>query len=195
MVRLVLASTSRYRREQLALLGIPFEAAAPDYEEEKDLDLPAEELVVRFARAKAESLGRRYPDALIIGSDQAPVLDGGILHKPGTPEAARAQLARLAGRTHRLLTALALFSPAQSRCVSELDVAEMRMRPLTEEQIRAYVAADSPLDCSGSYKTEALGVVLFEEIRAQDPTALVGLPLLRLGRLLRTFGVEPLSLV
>lgn len=195
MVRLVLASTSPYRREQLATLGIPFEVAAPDYEEEKDLDLAPEELVVRFARAKAESLGRRYPDALIIGSDQAPVFHGRILGKPGSEEAARAQLARLAGRTHRLLTAVALFSPAQSRCVSELDVARMRLRPLTQEQIRAYVAVDRPLDCSGSYKTEALGVVLFEEMRTQDPTALVGLPLLRLGRLLRTFGVEPLSFV
>ncbi len=193
MHRLVLASTSRYRREMLVRLSIPFEAAAPEYEEEKGLDLPAEELVKHFARAKARSLAHRYPDALIIGADQAPVLDGRILGKPGTEAAAVEQLTALAGRSHRLVTAVALFSPAQSRLVEELDVARLQVRALGRKEIRAYVKADQPLDCAGSYKTEGLGVVLFEEIVAQDPTALVGLPLLRLARLLRSFGFEPLS--
>ncbi len=193
MQRLVLASTSRYRRGLLARLGLPFEVCAPNYDEEKDLDLPAEEKVAHFARSKAASLAERFPDALIIGSDQAPELDGALLGKPGTADKATAQLAALAGRSHRLLTAVALLDARQGRFEEEMDVARLWIRPLSHADIRAYVETDSPLDCSGSYKTEGLGIVLFERIEAQDPTALVGLPLLRLARLLRKFGLDPLS--
>jgi len=184
---LVLASTSRYRRALLERLGLPFEAAAPDYEEEHDLGLSPDELVLELARRKAFSLAPRFPDALIVGSDQVAELEGEILLKPGTEARAREQLARLAGRTHRLLTGLAVHEPATGRTEQVLDVHEMCLRPLTGEQIADYVARERPLDCAGAYKIEGVGIALFEALRGEDYTAIIGLPLTRLVGLLGLF--------
>ncbi len=184
---LVLASTSRYRRALLGQLGVPFEAAAPAYEEEHDLALPAGELVVELASRKAGSLAGRFPEALIVGSDQVAELDGRILLKPGTVERAAAQLAELAGRTHRLLTGLVVHEPASGRTERLLDVHEMSVRPLTEDQIAAYVAAEQPVDCAGAYKVEGPGIALFSAMRGEDYSGIIGLPLTKLVTLLERF--------
>ncbi len=189
---LVLASTSRYRKELLARLQLPFEARAPRYDE-PDTGLSPLKTVQIHATSKALSLGGDFPDALIIGSDQLAALDDEILGKPRTEERARAQLARLSGRTHRLMTALAVFEPASGRLETAVDVHELTMRPLSEENIRRYVERDRPLDCAGSYKLESLGIALFASIEGSDDTAVMGLPLRLLTRLLLRFGVDPLG--
>jgi septum formation protein len=185
---LVLASTSQYRRHLLKCLGIPFEAVSPAYEEEHDLELPPEKLVVVLAERKARSVGTRYPRSLIIGSDQVAELDGNILLKPGTVTRARQQLEALAGRTHRLLTGVVVYEPASDRIETALDIHHMTVRPLSEEQIAAYVARERPLDCAGSYRIEGPGVALFASMKGTDYTGIVGLPLTRLVDLLIRFG-------
>jgi septum formation protein len=189
---LVLASTSPYRRDLLARLGLPFTVAAPACDEDavKAEGLPVEALTARLARLKAASVAAPGPRSLIIGSDQAAEIDGEILGKPGTPEAAEAQLARLAGREHRLVTAVALRDPASGEVSEALDVHRLTLRPLTAAEIRRYVARDRPLDCAGAYRIEGLGITLFASIAGADFTAIVGLPLLALTRLLRRHGVS-----
>lgn len=188
---LVLASTSPYRRDLLARLGLPFTVAAPACDEEavKAEGLPVEALTAHLARLKAASVPPPAPGSLIIGSDQAAEIDGVILGKPGTAPAAEAQLTRLAGRAHRLVTAVAVLDPATGRFAEALDVHRLRMRSLRAEEIRRYVARDRPLDCAGAYRIEGLGISLFESIEGADFTAIVGLPLLALSRLLRQLGV------
>lgn len=195
MTDLVLASTSRYRRELLARLGLPFEAADPGVDEEavKALGLPAEALVVRLAREKAAAVAHRLaaarPGALVVGSDQVAELDGEILGKPGTAERAEAQLRRLAGREHRLLTALCVVRAGDGLRREALDVHHLRLRTLDDGQIARYVAADRPLDCAGAYKIEGPGIALFDRVRGDDFTAVIGLPLTRLVALLAELGV------
>ena len=188
--RIVLASTSRYRRELMDRLGVEYEAVAPDYEEEHALGLPPDRLVVELAVRKARSLEGRFPGALILGSDQVAEIDGEVLLKPGTAARARAQLARLSGRTHRLLTGVALVAAGSERVLTALDVHRMRMRHLAPEQVSAYVERDEPVDCAGSYKVEKLGIALFEAVEGKDFTAVIGLPLTRVVALLETFGVR-----
>lgn len=192
-MRLILASTSRYRRALLEQLGLPFEALPPQYEEEHDLALPPEELVVELARRKARSLAATCPDALILGSDQLAELDGAILGKPGTRERAVAQLLRMQGRTHRLLTGVALHDAARGVTETALAVHVMRMRPLTPPQAEAYVRADEPVDCAGSYKVESRGIALFEAMEGDDHTGIVGLPLTRVVNLLLQRGLPVLG--
>jgi septum formation protein len=187
---IVLASTSRHRRALLESVGIPHTAVSPDFDEDHALPLTPEQLVVTFARGKAESLGARHPKSLIVGGDQAVELDGRVLTKPGTRERAIEQLGHLAGRTHRLLTAIALHDPARARTEHRLVIHEMRMRRLSRAIIEAYVDRESPLDCAGAFKIESLGVLLFEEMRGPDHTAIVGLPLAALGDLLLEAGVD-----
>jgi septum formation protein len=191
MRNLVLASTSRYRRALLDRLRLPYTPAVPQCDEAavQALGLPAERLVARLARDKAASVAPAFPDALVIGSDQVVALDGEILGKPGSPEAARAQLARLAGRSHRLLTGLAVCDTATGAWQEALDVHEMHVRALSADEIARYVAHDDPIDCAGAYKIESLGIALFHRIVGEDFTAIVGLPLIPLTRLLRALGV------
>jgi len=188
---LVLASTSGYRRALLERLGLPFAAVAPRCDEDllKAAGLPAEQLVAQLSRLKAESVAADHPDALILGSDQAAELDGEILGKPGTEERACAQLQRLQGREHRLLTGLCLLDAATGHRAEALDIHRLRLRPLTPEQIARYVAKDQPLDCAGSYKIEGPGIALFDSIHGRDFTAIIGLPLTRTVALLAKFGV------
>ena len=185
--RLVLASTSRYRRALLDAAGLAHEAVAPRFEEDHAIPLAPADLALAFARGKAESVALEHPGALILGSDQVPELDGRVLTKPGSAEAARAQLAALAGRTHRLHTALAVH--LDGRTEARLVTHHMRMRPLTAAQIAAYVARDAPLDCAGSYRVEAAGALLFAAMDGPDHTAIVGLPLTALAELCAAFGV------
>jgi septum formation protein len=190
-MRLVLASTSRYRHALLKRLGVPFTAIAPPIDESalqaslRDLDARA--LTTHLARAKAQSVAEvEISNAVVVGSDQVLTLDGQILGKPHTAERAVAQLEWLAGRTHELVTALVVVHPGGEE--HHLDVARLTLRPLGRDAIERYVAADSPLDCAGSYKLEARGIALFERVEAPDPTAVTGLPLIALTTILQRLG-------
>ena len=188
--RSVLASTSPYRRQLLERFGIPFDVRGPDGVDERSVELPARELVTTLARMKAEAVASLEANAVIIGSDQVAVLDGDILTKPGTSERACAQLQRLAGRTHELLTAVCVIDTATGEHQGHVDVHRIRLRALTEADIQSYVAQERPLDCAGSYKVEGLGISLMDEISGVDFTAIVGLPLIALRRMLHNAGVS-----
>ncbi|PIE17729.1 MAG: septum formation protein Maf [Proteobacteria bacterium] len=195
--RLVLASTSRYRRALLERLGVPFTAAAPRCDEGAYPGLAPDDLALTLARDKAESLAAAYPGALIIGSDQVVDLGGRILGKPGTAARAREQLAAMAGRSHRLVTAVAVHDARGGHTTTAVDVHLMTMRPLDQAAIAAYVAHDRPLDCAGSYLLELRGIALFDRIEADpetaDDTAIIGLPLMKTLRLLRERGYDVLG--
>jgi septum formation protein len=187
---LVLASTSPYRRELLARLGLPFRVRAPLCDEEAlkatHLHLPPERLAAELARAKADSLVDVEPGAAVLGSDQMVALGDQVLGKPGSAEQAARQLTRLAGRTHVLVTAVTLLHGG--RLHAHVDVTRLTMRPLSSAQIERYVAADAPLDCAGSYRLEARGITLFERIESADHTAIVGLPLIAVTSMLAALG-------
>ncbi len=196
-MKIVLASTSRYRRELVGRLGLHVECAAPPYDETSARralgPVPVADVVRALARGKALSLGESHPDALIVGADQLGEVDGEALGKPGTEPAARDQLRRLAGREHRLYTAVCVYQPATGRTEEALDVHRLAMRDLTDEAIADYVTRDRPLDCAGAYKVESLGIALFERVSGDDFTAVVGLPLTALVGLLGRFGVRVLG--
>jgi septum formation protein len=188
---LVLGSTSPYRRELLSRLRVPFDVLAPDVDEEALQRSGAEpsSIALRLAVAKAASVAAKRSDAFVIGSDQVVDLDSEILGKPGDEVRAREQLARLQGRTHRLVTAIALRAP-DGTLRTHVDVHRMTLRSLGAAEIERYVASEQPLDCCGAYKIESLGITLFERIEGDDFTAIPGLPLIALGRLLRESGFE-----
>lgn len=182
---LLLASTSPYRRALLDRLSVPYEAAAPRCDEEHPPAAP-EAIASALARRKADSLAG---DAeLILAGDQVVAFEDEVLGKPWTPEGARAQLARLQGHTHRLVTAVTLRH-ADGTHHELLDVHRMRMRSLSDDEIERYVARDAPLDCCGAYRIESLGIALFEAIEGDDFTAIMGLPLMGVARLLRDAGL------
>lgn len=189
MTLLVLGSTSRYRAELLRRLVPQFEQRAPGTDETLMTDEAPAEGALRLAVAKAEGAARGFGEALVIGSDQIAELDGRALGKPGTIEGAQAQLADCAGREVRFHTGLCLFDTRDGRRHTHLDTTRVRFRPLTSEEIARYVEREMPLDCAGSFKSEGLGISLFERIESSDPTALVGLPLIALARLLREAGL------
>lgn len=191
--RLVLASTSPYRRGLLERLGLPFEQAAPGVEETALAGESPEALAARLARAKAHAVAASHPDCLIIGSDQVAALDEQWLDKPGTPERARAQLRAASGRVVRFLTALCVLDAASGRESLDVVRVEAKFRELGEEEIADYVERDAPLDCAGALRSEALGVALLEALHGEDPTALVGLPLIRLSQRLAEFGCPVLG--
>ncbi|HEY1128207.1 MAG TPA: Maf family nucleotide pyrophosphatase [Roseateles sp.] len=191
MPPLILASTSRYRRELLTRLRLPFEAVAPEVDETA---LPGEApaaLAERLALAKARAVAALRPGAVVIGSDQVADLGGETIGKPGTHEAATAQLRRMSGREVVFQTAVAVVAPG----LAAIERAEVRVRfrELGDAAIEAYLRADQPYDCAGSAKVESLGVALLEAVQSDDPTALVGLPLIRTCALLRRAGLEPLA--
>ncbi|MCK6546883.1 Maf family protein [Myxococcota bacterium] len=189
----VLASTSRYRRALLDQLRVPYVAKAPRFDEDHSLPLSPEELVITFARGKAESLAADFPELPIVGGDQTAELDGVILTKPGTRERAIEQLTAMSGRTHHLLTALAVHDPRTKTTEHAVLVHAMKMRALSRAAIEAYVDRDQPLDCAGAYKVESFGVLLFEEMSGPDHTAIVGLPITTLATLLSRTGVDLLT--
>lgn len=183
---LVLASTSRYRRDLLARLGLPFQCVAPGVDESAAEGESPRELAVRLARLKCEAVAAHHPAAVVIGSDQVAELDGRALGKPGHAAAAAAQLRASSGRAVRFHTAVCLQSGA--RRIELLDRTTVRFRLLDDAEIARYLAAEQPFDCAGSFKVEGLGTTLFESAENQDPTALVGLPLIALAAALRSLG-------
>ena len=188
--KLILGSTSRYRRELLARLRIPFTVVSPDVDE-TPLPLEAPEaLARRLALAKANAVAQRFPDQVVIGSDQVADLQGEALGKPGNHARAVAQLQRMRGLTVVFQTAVAVVCHATGFCAQALAAVEVRFRPLTDEEIEHYLLAETPYDCAGSAKSEGLGITLLDSIVSDDPTALVGLPLIRTSRMLRDAGIE-----
>lgn len=184
---LILASTSPYRRELLTRLRLPFTVRAPQVDE---TPLPGEApraLAERLALAKAQAVAAEVPDAVVIGSDQVAELDGEPLGKPGTHARAVAQLQRMRGQTVYFHTALAVLGPAGLR-LADVAPVEVRFRALADAEIEAYLQAEQPYDCAGSAKSEGLGISLLDAIISDDPTALIGLPLIRTARLLRSAG-------
>lgn len=187
---LLLASSSTARQTLLSRLGLAFACRSPDIDESA---LPGEDaihLTRRLSEAKARALANRHPDTLIIGSDQALTLDGEILGKPGTHERAHAQLARLSGRTVTFHTGLCLLNTHNGHCQTIVEPFEVSFRQLATDQIERYLQADQPYGCAGSFKSEALGIALFERFHGRDPNSLIGLPLMALVDLLLTEGIS-----
>ncbi|MDF7657733.1 Maf family protein [Erwiniaceae bacterium L1_54_6] len=193
MTPLVLASTSPFRQALLSKLGLPFICAAPHTDETSLPGETAEALVQRLARAKAQALADQYPDRWIIGSDQVCVLDGNITGKPHTPENARRQLAAASGKAITFYTGLALIQPQSAQQFLCCEPFIVHFRDLSKEEIAAYVAKEQPLQCAGSFKSEGLGICLFERLEGRDPNTLIGLPLIALNAMLRQAGINPLS--
>ena len=187
--RIVLGSTSRYRAELLRRLLADFEQAAPGTDEAPLPDEAPAARALRLAIAKATAVAREYPDALVIGSDQVAELDGLVLDKPGTAQCARAQLTASSGREVHFHTALCLLDTRNGRRHTHVDQTRVRFRTLDAAEIARYVEREQPLDCAGSFKCEGLGISLFEAIDNRDPSALIGLPLIALARLLREAGI------
>lgn len=186
---LILGSTSRYRRELLERLALPFEVVAPEVDE---TPLPGEsprDLALRLARAKAWAVARRHPQAVVIGSDQVADLAGEPLGKPGDHARAVAQLRRMRGRTVVFQTALAVVCEATGFDSVELASVQVVFRDLSDAEIERYLRTEQPYDCAGSARSEGLGISLLERIDSDDPTALIGLPLIRTCRLLRAAGM------
>ena len=187
--RLILASTSPYRRELLARLRIPFEVKAPGVDETA---LPAEvpeELALRLAEAQARAVGATTPEALVIGSDQVAALDGACLGKPGGHREAVEQLKMMRGRDVVFHTALALLNAANGRLQRASVPTTVRFRAYDDLEIERYLAAEQPYDCAGSARIEGLGIALVERVTNDDPSALIGLPLIRLAMMLANEGV------
>jgi septum formation protein len=190
--KLILASTSPYRRHLLEKLGLPFEAVAPGVDE-TPLDGEAPDaLALRLAQEKALAVARKFPGSLVVGSDQVAVLDGERLGKPLDRDTAAGQLRRASGRSVAFYTALCAADSAAGESRSGLDRCAVVFRTLTEGQIQRYVDRDRPFDCAGGFKSEGLGIALFERFEGEDPNALVGLPLIRLTRMLEDLGVAVL---
>jgi septum formation protein len=187
-LRLVLASTSSYRRQLLDRFGIPFTVAGPNVDESP---LPAEsavDLVQRLARSKAEAVAQRHPKSLIIGSDQLALCGRDVLGKPGSGERAIAQLKSLSGQRVTFNTAVCVINSDSGEAEGHLDVTTVHFRQLSDDEIKRYVSRDKPYDCAGGFKVEALGISLFSRVESQDPTGLVGLPLIWVAAALRRNG-------
>jgi septum formation protein len=188
--QLVLGSTSPYRRELLARLRLPFDVASPEVDETPYPNETPHDLACRLALAKARAVAARFPAAVVIGSDQVADLDGQPLGKPGTHERAVAQLRQMRGHTVVFQTAVAVACLETGFEQVELAPVRVQFRDLSDAEIEAYLHAETPYDCAGSAKSEGLGIALLESIENDDPTALVGLPLIRTARLLRAAGLS-----
>jgi len=190
--KLILASTSRYRRELLARLHLSFDVISPGVDEAAlPNEMPAD-LARRLSRAKAEAVALQHPDAIVIGSDQVCELDGEAIGKPGTHERAVQQLLRLSGRRAVFHTSVCVIRRSTGYERHEAAPVVVRFRALQAPEIEHYLRTEQPYDCAGSAKCETLGIALLEAIESDDPTALVGLPLIRTACLLREAGIDPL---
>lgn len=187
--KLVLGSTSPFRRELLGRLGLVFDCDAPDIDESHRPDETPEQLVLRLAEAKARAVAERHPNALIIGSDQVACIDGDILGKPGDRARAIEQLSRASGKIVTFYTGLCLFNSASGDSQLICEPFRVHFRNLPRHQIERYVDAEQPFNCAGSFKSEGLGITLFERLEGDDPNALIGLPLIRLVQMLDREGI------
>jgi septum formation protein len=186
---LILASGSRYRQELLGRLGLPFRAWSPDIDERAEPGEAPVATAIRLARAKAQAGATAFPDALVIGSDQVAELDGEAIGKPGDRDRARAQLRGMRGRTVRFHTAVCLLAAGSGRMQQRLVTTEVDFRALDDTEIERYLEREPAFDCAGAAKSEALGIALLSRLSGDDPTALVGLPLIALAAMLRAEGV------
>jgi septum formation protein len=190
--QLILASTSRYRRELLERLGLPFFVAAPRVDEIALAGESPSQTALRLAEAKARTVAARYSEALVIGSDQVADCAGQAIGKPGSRARAVDQLRVLSGKTVVFHTGVALVDAATGRCRTAMVDVTSTLRRLGAEEIAAYLDREEPYDCAGSVRSEGLGIALFDRIESDDPTALIGLPLIALTRMLRDEGVDVL---
>jgi septum formation protein len=190
MKRLILASTSAYKRALLERLALPFESRDPRVEERARPGEPPRELAARLALAKATAAA--HPGAVVVGADQVPALGDEVLRKPGTHANAVAQLLACSGRAVLFYTAAAVLDSDSGQTWETVDVTEVDFAELDPARVERYLEIERPYDCSGGFKAEGLGIVLFEAIRSQDPTALIGLPLIWLAATLRRAGFDPL---
>src|SRR5688572_5133455 len=186
----ILASTSRYRRELLARLLLPFDVHPPEVDETPLPDESPSALAERLALEKAMAVARRFPEAVVIGSDQVADLAGEPLGKPGDHARATAQLRRMRGQTLVFQTAVAVVCQATGFTQRELAPVRVVFRDLSDAAIESYLLAEQPYDCAGSAKSEGLGIALLSSIESDDPTALVGLPLIRTANMLRAAGID-----
>lgn len=186
-MRLILASTSRYRRELLQRLRLPFDCVSPGIDEVQQAAESVESMTARLAEAKARAVASRHPDALVIGCDQAASLAGRALGKPHGRERAIEQLQACSGLPVTFHTAICLRAPNGGES-GAMDTTRVLFRALLRDEVERYVDAEQPFDCAGSFKCEGLGISLFERIDSEDPTGLIGLPLIALCRLLREAG-------
>ncbi|GAB3016349.1 Maf family protein [Bowmanella dokdonensis] len=190
---LILASTSPFRKSLLEKLGLVFETASPDTNETPLPGESARDLVRRLAESKATSVAATRTRGLIIGSDQVACLDGLIIGKPHTHEKAVQQLESCSGKAVRFYTGLCLHEVTTGKTHSHVEVFEVLFRPLSRQQIDSYLIKEQPYQCAGSFKSEGLGICLFEKLEGRDPNSLIGLPLIALTDLLREFGIDPLT--
>ncbi len=190
---LILGSTSRYRRELLQRLRVPFEVVSPDVDETPLANEAPQALATRLALAKAQAVAALHPNAVVIGSDQVADLNGEPLGKPGTHERAVLQLQRMRGQTVVFQTAVSVVCMDSQFEQTELAQIKVRFRDLSDAEIEAYLRAEEPYDCAGSAKSEGLGIALLDAIDNDDPTALIGLPMIRTARLLRAAGIDLLG--
>jgi septum formation protein len=188
--QLILASTSRYRRELLERLRIPFEVAAPEVDETPHPGEAPRALALRLALAKAQAVAVQFPQAVVIGSDQVADLEGQPLGKPGQHDRAVAQLQSMRGRVVIFQTAVSVVCQASGFADTQLAAVKVQFRDLSDAEIEAYLQAEEPYDCAGSAKSEGLGIALLDQIDNDDPTALVGLPLIRTCQMIRAAGVR-----
>lgn len=189
---LILGSTSPFRKDILKKLVIPFETAAPDIDESaRDNETP-QELALRLAEEKAKAVAKNYSGHLIIGSDQLAVANGKILGKPGTHENAVKQLTEISGQTVNFYTGLCLLNSQTGNLQSEVVPYDVVFRELTPEEIENYLLMEKPYNCAGSFKSEGLGIILFEKLIGDDPNTLTGLPLIQLVKMLKNEGVSVL---
>lgn len=189
MANLILASTSPFRKAVLEKLGIPFSTESPDIDETSLENETPEQLVKRLSVAKAQAVAEKLNEGLVIGSDQVAVIDGHILGKPGDHANAVKQLQFASGKTVTFLTGLCLYNAATKQHQVEVVPFNVVFRNLTEQQINNYLDKEQPYNCAGSFKSEALGITLFEKLEGEDPNTLIGLPLIRLVRMLENEGM------
>ncbi|MCU0933007.1 MAG: Maf family nucleotide pyrophosphatase [Thiobacillaceae bacterium] len=192
-MQLVLASTSPFRRELLTRLGVPFEVAAPDVDETPLPGEPPDDTAMRLSVLKARAVAQRFPEALIIGSDQVALLEGVQLGKPGTHEKAVEQLRAMRGKTLEFHTALSLLNAATGSLQTANVPVRLVMRDYSDAQIEAYLRKDQPYNCCGSARSESLGIALIARYETEDPNALVGLPLIKLTEMLANEGLDVLT--
>ena len=187
---LILASTSRYRASLLQRFGLPFETRNPDVDETQRAGETPRGRAFRLSEAKAEVVANQFPDSIVIGGDQVPATSTTILNKPGNAANCREQLKLLSGSTAEFYTACTVRCLATGVKLSHVDTTAVKLRPLSDVEIDRYIEREKPFDCAGGFKAEALGIVLFERIDTEDPTAIIGMPLIWLAGALRAVGFQ-----
>lgn len=192
-LKLILASTSIYRQVLLQKLGLPFECCNPDIDETPQIGESAQELVLRLAKVKAIAGAKHFPDGLIIGSDQVAVIDGNIIGKPLNSDNAVRQLSQASGKAITFYTGLALYNAQTGKINAQVEPFTVHFKHLTPLQITTYVNKEKPFYCAGSFKSEGLGIALFNRLEGRDPNTLIGLPLILLTEMLLNQGIDVLA--